>query len=289
MCVGDIILDPGSGTLKPIRLENNTARKVEIWHLTKTDEHNCSNTGHSSKVISEIFLTRLLSTKVHGWVLFYYSFTYLLCNDNTVDYRQVFRLLLIQNLASFGLQLFVTMIWAAAFWSRRLSFFIIVYCIYAASFHGKWTCFSHVSFEHCGDSHDFVWMSHKRYHCTARNKHWCIHHRIVLKTENRLTFEVYVDCFPLFNSQISCLFTGDATTVHWWLIRIHSSHGRRFNTALCKILIWFVWRGRQTAWHHWSWSSSCLENQQVTTILCHCVVQVFLSQITSFGFCVLCV
>ena len=66
---GMLELDPGTSTLRPIRVEVcSAARQDQTWHLTKNgDENNGqTNAGRSNKVISEIFLTRLLSTKVNN-------------------------------------------------------------------------------------------------------------------------------------------------------------------------------------------------------------------------------
>jgi plexin A len=66
---GCLELDPGVSTLRPIRLENISNDRV--WHLVKNDDIiGATNAAASSssqtppKVISEIFLTRLLSTKM---------------------------------------------------------------------------------------------------------------------------------------------------------------------------------------------------------------------------------
>ena len=59
-------MDVGVGTLPRIRLEDGSGgrRDDNVWHMARHDSSAASGVVRSSKVVSEIFLTRLLSTKV---------------------------------------------------------------------------------------------------------------------------------------------------------------------------------------------------------------------------------
>ena len=65
LCSGVVELETGVGTLPRIRLEDSSSAD-NIWHIVRHDSvvATASGVSRSSKVISEIFLTRLLSTKV---------------------------------------------------------------------------------------------------------------------------------------------------------------------------------------------------------------------------------
>ena len=83
--LGVVELETGVGTLPRIRLEDISNARENVWHIVRHDSSTPTPTGvtprgitRSSKVVSEIFLTRLLSTKVAPLITYFHClFLYL--------------------------------------------------------------------------------------------------------------------------------------------------------------------------------------------------------------------
>jgi len=61
---GVVELETGVGTLPRIRLEDSSGARDSVWHIVRHESSAATGVLRSSKVISEVFLTRLLATKV---------------------------------------------------------------------------------------------------------------------------------------------------------------------------------------------------------------------------------